>query len=118
MTILSSKQLQSTIMTRVWTVYLIRRATRPALLRVVLLVSATGLIVFKVSLINVFTNMPAMTDPSAVYTFYWNAFTQTEWLIKSLVLALTAIGLLVIKDSRAVLSPLASRINPYRLIRS
>ncbi|MBI2481973.1 MAG: hypothetical protein HYV76_00130 [Candidatus Vogelbacteria bacterium] len=111
------EQLRSIIMTRVWTVYFLRRITDPVVVRVSLLVLACGLVLFKVSLINVMANMPRLNDPEAVTAFYWEAFNHTEWLIKSLVLALIGLGLWLIKDSRALVLPMASRFNPYHLIR-
>lgn len=109
--------LRSSIMARVWTVYLLRRATDPITMRLGLLLLASGLVVFKVSLANVMANMPDLTDPEAVTAFYLEAFNQTEWIIKSLVLALITLGLWLVKDSGPILAPMATRFNPYRLIR-
>ncbi len=114
---MTPEELRASIMTRVWTVYLLRRAADPAVLRLLLLSVACGLVLFKVSLANVWANMPRLTDPAAVATFYWGAFTQTEWLIKSLVLTLVALGAWLARDSRVLVWPAASRLNPYRLLR-
>lgn len=111
------EQLRASIMTRIWAIYLWRRATDPVVLRLGLLAMAGGLVLFKVSFINVMANMPDLTDPEAVTSFYLDAFNKTEWLIKSLVLALVGLALWLVKDSGALVWPMANRFNPYRFIR-
>lgn len=81
------------VMKRVKTIFIIRRALTPF----VFLVGATGVVVSTVSVSNVISNMPVMSDIAAVARFFAAAFAHADVIVKCALVAGLVLLLLVLK---------------------
>ena len=86
------RQLKFSIMRRVWAIFLLRRATSMAALRVYLFAFLLWQITLRVSFGHVWANMPR-GYVGEVASFFENAFLSTETAVQALVLATGTIAL-------------------------
>ncbi len=91
------------LLVRLRTVYYLRRLADPVVVKCSTLFGLLLLFWFQVSLLNIFANTPSVTQPSAFYHFFYSAFAETEWLVKTIIIAMTLFMVgLVLPLSRVV----------------
>jgi hypothetical protein len=83
--------LNSEVLTRVQTVYQLRRLSRPAVVKSVGLLALISATALQVSVLNVIANSPSPADPKAMYSFAYSAIYNTGWLVR-----LTTFGLMFV----------------------
>lgn len=107
--------IKTKVMRRVYMVTYIRRAISPFALKCYTSLVALFAVSKFVWVAKVFENAPSITNPVAEARFVLNAFTGTELAVQALILALTIVGVWLIKDifssrhSAPNLSPFLSR---------
>ena len=93
--------LESAVMRRGRAVYYLRLVLTPFVLKPFFLAVLVTAIWFKVSVTDVFHNAWAIGEPASVYHFSASAFSQTELLVKVLIIGLVFLaGWLVIDFAR------------------
>lgn len=75
--------------------YYLRRLSDPVVLKSTSLFGLLLLFWFQVSLLDIVANTPSVTRPGDFSSFFYNAFRDTEWLVKLMIIALAffALGL-------------------------
>lgn len=99
-------KIKQNVMRRVRTIHAVRPLTGGTAVAVVLLgvsLYAIGRMVF---VAQVFRNMPAVGDVSAVLRFFLSAFLHTDFVVQVLTLLVTAAALWMVRDIARVLSQL------------
>ncbi|MDP3734837.1 MAG: hypothetical protein Q8R39_00195 [bacterium] len=86
------KNLQSSIMRRVWALFVLRRATSMAALRIYLFAFLLWQTMLRVSLGHVWANMPK-NYAGEIASFFERAFFNTETAVQALVLATGTVAL-------------------------
>ena len=95
---MNNSQLTGHIMSRVKTIYWIRRAIHSPSLKALILCALVGGVASLVSVSNVFANMPSFSDVQAVLNFFLYAFTHTATSVQALSLLSTAVTLWLLSD--------------------
>lgn len=95
---MTNQEIRKNIMTRVYMVYLLRKARQPLMLEVAIVVLAIVFSTLFVSFGNVMANAPALYNPAELSQFFANAFLHTDAVVKILCVAGLIAALLLAKD--------------------
>lgn len=85
----ANPNLNNEVLTRVRFIYQLRRLSSPLVVKTVCLAGLMGATALQVSVLNVIANSPSPAHPEAFYSFAYNAFSNTGWLVR-----LTVFGLM------------------------
>lgn len=109
------------LLTRVRTVYYLRRFGDPVVVKCTSLFVLLLICWFQISLLDIFANTPSVTSPGAFSVFFYRAFVDTEWIVKTLVIAISMfmLGLALpavrfIKPTRFIPVINLRRLQPFR----
>ncbi len=75
-------QFKKSIMRRVYVIWIFRRLTTPAMLKLYVFTTFMWQSAYYMSLPQVFANLPAITDVSANYSFAVTALSRTELMMQ------------------------------------
>ena len=87
-------ELKQNIMRRIYAIY----ALRAVVPKVLVLAVALGLLKYFVSFVNVFANMPSITEVSQSIAFFWSAFINTDIVVQLAFAATVVSGAYMIRD--------------------
>jgi len=91
-------QFKKSIMRRVYVIWIFRRLTTPAMLKLYVFTTFMWQSAYYMSLPQVFANLPAITDVSANYSFAVTAFSRTELMMQVLFAGIVGIGAWFVSD--------------------
>lgn len=118
---MTSNKTNQELLTRVRTVYYLRRLGDPVIIKCTSLFALLLICWFQISLLDIFANTPSVTSPGAFSVFFYRAFANTEWMVKTLVIAISmfTLGLALpavrfIKPSRFMPVINFRRFQPFR----
>ena len=95
---MNDTQFKKSIMRRVYAIWALRRMTTPTMLKFYILTAFLWQSAYYVSLPQVFTNSPAITDVSANYSFALTAFSRTELMTQILFAGIICLALWFAND--------------------
>ncbi|MBI5139856.1 MAG: hypothetical protein HZA94_00165 [Candidatus Vogelbacteria bacterium] len=90
--------LKTRIMRRAYTIWALRVATSPRVVKLLILIASVWQFKEHVFVSRVFANMPSPIDPSATYWFFSSAIVNAQLIVQVSMLAGAAFGLLVLRD--------------------
>lgn len=91
--------LNNQVLERVRVVYHLRRLSDPIVAKSGGVLALLALTVVQVSLLDVMANAPSLTEPSAAYHFFYDAYLKTEWLMKVVLALALLVGLWLMTDA-------------------
>lgn len=89
---MNDTQFKKSIMRRVYAIWALRRITAPTMLKFYILTAFLWQSAYYVSLPQVLTNLPAVTDVGAQYSFALTAFSRTELMMQILFAGIICLG--------------------------
>jgi len=91
-------QLKNEVMLRVRFIHLMKRAIQPFALKAMVAVAALFAVGRMVFVAKVFENAPSISEVSEFSAFFFRAFTNTEFAVQAVILAVTIAGVWAIRD--------------------
>ncbi|MEK7066026.1 MAG: hypothetical protein AAB965_00450 [Patescibacteria group bacterium] len=93
-----SANIKTRIMRRVYTIWALRLATSPRVVKFLILVASVWQFKENVFVSKVFENMPSVLDAPATYNFFSSALMHTQLIVQTSVLAVAVFSLLLLRD--------------------
>ena len=93
-----SANLKTRIMRRAYTIWALRMATSPMVVKFLIIVASVWQFKENVFVSKVFENMPSVLDASATYSFFSSALLHTQLIVQTSVLAVAVFSLLLLRD--------------------
>lgn len=90
--------LNKRIMRRVYTIWMLRKATSPRVVKSLILVASIWQIKDRVFVSKVLENMPNIADLQATYSFFSSAIINTQFAVQMSILAGALFSLLLLRD--------------------
>lgn len=93
-----SANLKTRIMRRAYTIWVLRMATSPRVVKFLILLASIWQFKEHVFVTQVFANMPSPADVYATYGFFSSAMINAQLIVQVSILAGAVFGLLLLKD--------------------
>jgi hypothetical protein len=90
--------LNTRIMRRVYAIWMLRKATSPRVVKLLILLTAVWQIKDRVFVSKVIENMPSLADIQATYGFFSSAMMHTQLTVQLSIIASGLFALLLLRD--------------------